>query len=624
MLGNYYPDQLSEDQLYQSYKLIPYGLGSSIVMATIVAALHWYLVPQVIVFVWFALTFIIVLVRSFLQVWFYKTRKRAGINFKKWHRRYILSLFAAGFVWGNAAMFANFHQSDKHQILVAFVLGGLAAGAASASSMFKYSFYFFAVPLLFPLIVYFLISEDGVDRTMGVITILYFVFISFTSRNIFKTTVESLIFKYQNKDLVNELHRSNQFALNKVEELKQEIEARKSMQGELEILSKSLEEKVHQRTQMLNETNSVLQMEVSEKIKAEKALKKNEWKFRSMFETAQEGIWVFNSNCRLRYVNEKMAHMLGYTQLEMINHHRRFFLHHPPQTGGNSLLFKEGIRQITLKKKDGREFWVLESVSFLPGPNEQSKMILGMVTEITERIKKEKKIEELNSQLKEVNKELDAFTYSVSHDLRAPLRTIFGFSEILIEDYGDKFDETGRMYIDHLQKAANRMKSLIDDLLLLSRVSKSDMKRLRVDLSKIAKEIIATLKTEYPNRKVEYQVEDNLIALCDSGLIKIVLENLINNAWKFTSERETAKIEIGSITEEGKNVYFVKDNGAGLDMTFEQKLFKPFQRLHPSTRFSGTGVGLATVKRIITRHRGTIWVQSEIDRGTTFYFTLDG
>lgn len=227
-----------------------------------------------------------------------------------------------------------------------------------------------------------------------------------------------------------------------------------------------------------------------------------------------------------------------------------------------------------------------------------------------------------NAALQNVNRELEAFSYSVSHDLRAPLRSIDGFSKALLEDCGDSLDETGRGYLMRVRNAAQRMGNLIDDILKLARVSRSELTNDLVDLSLLARRICADLRQREPQRNVEVAIAPNLQLRGDPRLLQIALENLLQNAWKFSSKRELAKIEFGQTTRGGETIFFVRDNGAGFDMAHAEKLFGVFQRLHAMTEFEGTGIGLATVQRIVAKHGGRVWGEAEKDRGATFFFAL--
>jgi light-regulated signal transduction histidine kinase (bacteriophytochrome) len=226
---------------------------------------------------------------------------------------------------------------------------------------------------------------------------------------------------------------------------------------------------------------------------------------------------------------------------------------------------------------------------------------------------------------REHEKQIDdalAFSHAVSHDLRAPLRHIQSFSEILVESYGAALDDNGRDYLRRLSGAARKMMSLIDAMLQLSQATRGGLHRELIDLSKIAGSIEQDLRRAEPGRRVEFAIEPGVEASGDPDLLRLGLENLINNAWKYTRKNERARIEFGRTRRDGELVYFVKDNGVGFNMAFAGKLFTPFQRLHARSEFEGTGIGLATVKRVIARHGGSIGAESAVDKGATFYFTL--
>ena len=234
----------------------------------------------------------------------------------------------------------------------------------------------------------------------------------------------------------------------------------------------------------------------------------------------------------------------------------------------------------------------------------------------------EQRVIERTVQLENANKELESFSYSVSHDLRAPLRGIDGFSLALLEDYHDNLDETGRDYIDRIRAATLKMDRLIDSLLRLSRISRLEMNFEEVNLSFIVKEIANSLTETNSSRNVCFVIPENIITFGDLNLLKIVFDNLLSNAWKFTSRNDKTVIEFGAFNENSKNVYFIRDNGVGFDMKYVDKLFSAFQRLHSEKEYPGVGVGLSTVQRIIRRHNGDIWAKSQLNKGTTFYFTL--
>jgi len=248
---------------------------------------------------------------------------------------------------------------------------------------------------------------------------------------------------------------------------------------------------------------------------------------------------------------------------------------------------------------------------------------------IKEHKRAEEQVRKLNEELEQraielsdLNKEMEAFNYSVSHDLRAPLRTLDGFSLALLEDYGDILDDKGKDFLSRIRAGSQRMAQLIDDLLTLSRLGREDMTVSEVNLSLLAKSVADDLRRSEPERNVVFQFPAEITAMGDASLLRIVLVNLIGNAWKFSSKRAVAHIEFGTYLQDGRKVYFVKDDGAGFDMRYSAKLFGAFQRLHGSTEFPGTGIGLATVQRIIHRHGGQVFATSAVNEGATFTFTL--
>ena len=234
----------------------------------------------------------------------------------------------------------------------------------------------------------------------------------------------------------------------------------------------------------------------------------------------------------------------------------------------------------------------------------------------------EARVQERTNKLQEINNELEAFSYSVSHDLRAPLRAVDGFSQALIIEYGERMDDKMRHYLQRIQNGTARMGQLIEDLLNLSRISRLQMQLREVDLSALAHQIIHELQQRDPERTLSVSIWDNILVTADQRLLRVAMENLLGNAWKFTGKTKQARIELGMLQEGEKRTIFVRDNGAGFDMAYADKLFGAFQRLHGVHEFPGTGIGLATVQRIVNRHGGRIWCLAAPDKGATFFFTL--
>lgn len=288
-----------------------------------------------------------------------------------------------------------------------------------------------------------------------------------------------------------------------------------------------------------------------------------------------------------------------------------------------------------IQARDGQIRWLSDTAVEMPGPDGVSHSSMGILIDITARREAEEAIRQMNTDLEQrvrertaeletANHELEAFAYSVAHDLRAPLRSIDGYSKLLQEDYGAGLPPEGRFYLENTRLAAQRMGQLIDDLLRLSRVTRAEMHRGPVPLSQIAADVIAWLRHQEPQRVVEVLIQPDLWVQGDAELIRLALENLLGNAWKFTGRTEAAQIELGALERSGAPIYFVRDNGAGFDMKYTSQLFKAFHRLHTAAEFDGSGVGLATVQRIIHRHGGHIWAKAAINEGATFFFTIKG
>ena len=331
-------------------------------------------------------------------------------------------------------------------------------------------------------------------------------------------------------------------------------------------------------------------------------------------------------------LNAAWQNVLGYTDAELRSSRYMDFVH--PDDRERTMVAAEklangdthGQFENRYRRKDGTYRWLL----WKSAVSSDSELIYAAATDITDRKKVEDEVAELNRtlqrqnlQLETANKELESFSYSVSHDLRAPLRSIDGFSQAILEDCGDKLDTESQDHLQRVRAASQRMGHLIDDLLNLSRVSRSELRHQTTDLSKLAREVAEELQSPTEDRNVKVIIANGLAADVDPRLMRIVFTNLIGNAWKFTAKHPKAVIEFGSTTENDQLEYFVRDNGAGFDMAYVGKLFGAFQRLHTENDFPGTGIGLATVQRIIHRHGGRVRAHSQPGAGATFYFSLN-
>jgi len=370
-----------------------------------------------------------------------------------------------------------------------------------------------------------------------------------------------------------------------------------------------------------------------ENLEAYQLLKKQHEMYLAIFNSFTEMIYVADiESGEIIFVNEKLIEEYGYDPTGKKFYQTFQGVDSPCNLCKNEQL-KIGSKPIIKERYNDilHGFFIVTSqlINWPDGRDVRFEVAVN----ITERRAAEQEVKKLNEelearvlertrQLKYAVKELESFAYSVSHDLRTPLRSIDGFSQILIEDFYPKLNEEGRDYLLRVRKASQRMGILIDDILKLSRISRFELKRVKVNLSEIAESIVNELRQSDPLRKFEFKIQPEVYANGGEHLLKIAMNNLLENAWKYSSRKEVSIIEFGCEKRDGRKVYFVRDNGCGFDMKYSNKLFLPFNRLHSDKEFPGTGIGLATVLRVILRHEGDIWSESEPDKGATFYFNL--
>ena len=350
-------------------------------------------------------------------------------------------------------------------------------------------------------------------------------------------------------------------------------------------------------------------------------------------------VGITDENGKLTYVNDKFCKLSGYTRGELIGRGYDIL-----DSGYHDDGFYKELRKIISAgniwhgeicdaRKDGSLYWVETTIVPFLNKHGRPYQYVGIQTDISERkeaVQKlresqehlEDKVAERTNNLKVANSELESFCYSVSHDLQAPIRSIKGFSKALLEDYAEQLDEQACNYLDRVRNSSHRMGELIDDLLNLSKVVRSDMVKSPVSLSMLAANVITQLREREPERKVDFICAPELIVSGDRRLLLAMLENLLGNAWKFTSSIDQATIEFAVMHEEMRDVFFIRDNGAGFNEKYMHKMFEPFQRLHSNEDYEGTGIGLATVQRIVRRHGGEVWAESASGNGATIFFTL--
>jgi PAS domain S-box-containing protein len=349
-----------------------------------------------------------------------------------------------------------------------------------------------------------------------------------------------------------------------------------------------------------------------------------EAKFRALLESAPDATVIVGTDGRIALINAQTEKLFGYRRDDLVGEDAGILVpakHHDEANSNAGGFFRDADAKANGsavesygRRRDGAEFPI--EISLSPIETEEGTLVSSAIRDITQR-------KQIETALKLSNRELEAFSYSVAHDLRAPLRAINGYAMSLVEDLADKLDGDSKMYLERIGASAERMGQLIDALLSLARVSRTNMKREAVDLAYLARSTVAQLRAGDPARVVEFVVTGEARASGDAQLVRALLENLLGNAWKFTSKQAAARIEFGCEKADSRApVFFVRDNGAGFDMAYAEKLFAPFQRLHTTDEFPGTGIGLATVHRIVERHGGRIWAEGASGAGAVFRFTL--
>ena len=363
----------------------------------------------------------------------------------------------------------------------------------------------------------------------------------------------------------------------------------------------------------------------------------NRWQF--ALEGSGDGVWDWSLENNTTFFSRRWKEMLGYAEDEIPHQCEEWASRvHPDDSERVMETQMRHVRGETpdyateyrMRCKDGTYKWILArgKVIALTSEGKPSRMV-GTHTDISERRANEAErlrltagLEERTHHLEAVNSELEAFAYAAAHDLRAPLRSMEGFSQALLEDYADVLDARASDYLGRIHAAAQRMRQLIESLQKLSQITQEGLNREQLDLTQLAESVVQDIKEPFVGRDIAVAIQPEMTAFADPTLLRVVLTNLLSNAYKFTGKKTKAAIEIGTAYRENQTVYFVRDNGAGFEQEYAFKLFRPFQRLHSSAEFEGTGIGLATVKRIIHRHGGRVWAEGIPEQGATFYFTL--
>jgi PAS domain S-box-containing protein len=415
------------------------------------------------------------------------------------------------------------------------------------------------------------------------------------------------------------------------------ISAKKSFIGTLQIGARRISNLTEDDRFVFESITEIIATSI-EHLQALEELRLSEEKFKRTVDNISDGILIIE-NHELIYANDRVKEILGYTfeEIRKMDVHSfvspvdadRFTDEIDKMRAGLDLLPEQEYWYVA---KDGSRKYISSTLSMNYIEDGKYSLYI-LIRDITDKKLAEEELQKLNEELEErvkertqqleqVNNQLLAFSYSVSHDLRTPLRSIDGFSQVLLEDFSKYLDETGQDYLQRIRTSTKRMSNLIDDLLALSRLTRKELSIEKLDLTKICNEIFEELKINEPSRKIRVSIERGMKLNGDPTLIRTVIENLIGNSWKFTRKKALPKIIFGTKTINNEKIYFIEDNGVGFDMAYANKLFTVFQRLHSYKEFEGTGIGLAIVQRIINRHGGKIWAEGKVNKGATFYFTI--
>jgi PAS domain S-box-containing protein len=385
--------------------------------------------------------------------------------------------------------------------------------------------------------------------------------------------------------------------------------------------------------QKAEETSADLRREVAERIRAESELQQISQQRQLALDAARMGWWHYDPATRICSWDDGYKKIFGVTGYQRPNEEILARLHPDDLPGVRAKVEaaldpldpKPYLAEYRIRHPDGSIRWIeAHGIALFEGTGEARRAVsfVGTVADITERKESRVALERNNIALESINRELESFIYSVSHDLRGPLRAISGFSSILEKEYAGDLDSKGIDYLSRIARGGEKMSHLIDDLLRLSMITRQELERKDVDLSTVATEIIDELTDAHPGRQVSVQIEKGLTDIADPRLSAVMLSNLLRNAWKFTTHRDDAHIAFGADNRNGERVYYVKDNGVGFDPQFGPKMFLPFHRLHGDGEFEGTGVGLAIVERVVHRHGGRVWAEGAEGQGATLFFTL--
>lgn len=621
--------EIEREQVRHVHALAPFGIVATVLNATVVFFILRNELPPRILESWLASIILLSFVRLLLVLRFRKIPV-GDLNIRNWRAVFTVGLALSGTLWGALGLIPFSDISVVNEVFIAFVLGGMSAGAAASFSALKEGYLAYAVPALTPLTIhFFLTADDGRHLAMAGMLLLYSVFLWRISWHHYRANRTSLQLRFENRGMIRNLKRAKDELERMYASVVKEIDAKLKAEAELRLHQEHLERVVEERTADLRRVNEQLRARIEERMqaedrraRAEQDVRRSEALYRTIARNMPDtAVTLVDRQYRFLLAEGSLLEKMGLKQEKVEGHTLEEAF--DKQT---SARIEEGFRRALSGESasfeqefDGHVVWS----RYVPVQDDQGKVLtaINLSVDITDRKHAEQERERLIAELERSNRELQQFAYVASHDLQEPLRTVASYVELLARRYQGRLDPAADKYISYAVQGANRMSSLINDLLAYSRVSTRGRPFRPVDMNEVLKMVLADLESAIEESNALVTGHSLPTVKGDQSQLIQLLQNLIGNAIKFRRNDVRPVITVSGENKEGEWIFGVHDNGIGIDTRFHERIFQIFQRLHTREEFPGTGVGLAICKRIVERHRGRIWVASSTE-GTSFYFTI--
>ena len=594
-------DEILAEQVREAHVLGPYGMTATVLNSLLVYFIMRDVLPPVPLNAWIALLLVASCIRIGLLLRF-KTIADGPFDPARWKKIFLSGLLFMGVVWGALGIIPMGGATLAHQVFAAFVLGGMAAGAASAYSVLKSGYIAYSIPALGPITIHFFLMGDAFHLAMGLMMLLYGTLLWRISSQHYRANTTSLMLRFENRSMVAELKTANERLNGMYQSLMAEMSAKQDAEAKLRAGQEQLEKKVRDRTVEVRRSEALY-----------RAIARNMPDAAVMLIDRDARVLIAEGNL-LAEIGPKKEHIEGIRIMEMFRGGVRSRI----EAGLHRAL--EGETTSFEQVDDGRILWS----RFVPLRTEQGNIMTAMnlLLDVTERRKAEQEKERLITELERSNAALQQFAYAASHDLQEPLRTISNFMELLSKRYHDRLDPAAQKYISYAVDGAVRMSTLISDLLSYSRVATRSRPFQPVDMNRIVLDVEENLKSAIEESSAIITHDQLPTVQGDQTQLLQLVQNLLANAIKFRKPQVPPAIHISCERQGPEWVFGIRDNGIGIDSRHYQRVFEIFQRLHTREEYQGTGMGLAICKRIVERHGGKIWVDSQPGIGATFHFTL--